>query len=612
MHASTCVAEVIPDARYLAMYRLKLHDEPISDMVNLTRAKDAALRRSKRVAVSPGIAGTRQTASDQADRNRRTEQEIFDDLAALCASPGYAHALAFLCYRDNFVGYRDELKGKDYSKLFSMNRLIRTELLTLIGLMARAPIDYALPSQQRLQNLVDHTEALLNELHEAMLQPLMANIKVGLVGGATNPFATAEAMREAIFYSGDLAFSFQYRDLAPIKYARDELWLRQNKGFSIEEARQVAIAISTFLHDHLLVVLRGLNDQPPESRSVLDGFKFCASDIVPICTLHIDLINTILSAFAHPDDGNPSFTALHEFNAITAYPLLKMPDDNFILFNILTESIYDTPFYWMAADKQYEQVAMTNRGMFTEQLGAERLEHVFGATNVFRNVDIWQSKGNILGEIDTLVLFGNHAIVLQAKSKKLTLIARKGNDLQLKSDFKAAVQDACDQAYLCSQALSSAAFSFIDRTGKEVTVDKSINKIHQICLISDHYPALSTQSREFLKYQTTDKIQSPLVCDVFLLDVMTEMLETPLRFLSYLELRALVGDKVLFSHEMTALGYHLKQNLWFEKYDLIYLEDNVSADLHIAMLARRDGIERAKGRHRVFLRSFAIPLLGEL
>lgn len=54
-HARTCVAEVIPDGRYPAMYRLKFHDEPISDMVNLTRAKEAALRRigSKRAAVMP-------------------------------------------------------------------------------------------------------------------------------------------------------------------------------------------------------------------------------------------------------------------------------------------------------------------------------------------------------------------------------------------------------------------------------------------------------------------------------------------------------------------------------------------------------------------------------
>jgi hypothetical protein len=38
------VAEVVPDERYPSMFRVKLPDRPFSDMVNLTRAKDAALR----------------------------------------------------------------------------------------------------------------------------------------------------------------------------------------------------------------------------------------------------------------------------------------------------------------------------------------------------------------------------------------------------------------------------------------------------------------------------------------------------------------------------------------------------------------------------------------
>ena len=33
----------------------------------------------------------------------RSEQVIFDEMAALCASPGYAHAIAYLCSRDNMI-----------------------------------------------------------------------------------------------------------------------------------------------------------------------------------------------------------------------------------------------------------------------------------------------------------------------------------------------------------------------------------------------------------------------------------------------------------------------------------------------------------------------------
>src|SRR5262249_38446169 len=157
---------------------------------------------------------------------RRTEPEIFDELAALCASPGYAHAIAALCFRDNMVGYKDQLKGEDYAKLFSHERLIRTEISTLIGLMARAPIDYTLPRQEQINEFIAETEALLKEIHEAMMQPFVVAFRAAIADRKSNPFTTAEAMREPIFYGAESAFSFQYRDLAAKKYARDEDWLK--------------------------------------------------------------------------------------------------------------------------------------------------------------------------------------------------------------------------------------------------------------------------------------------------------------------------------------------------------------------------------------------------
>ena len=90
---------------------------------------------------------------------------------------------------------------------------------------------------------------------------------------------------------------------------------------------------------------------------------------------------------------------------------------------------------------------------------------------------------------------------------------------------------------------------------------------------------------------TTDVVKTPLICDVFLIDTITEMLETPLRCLSYLELRAKAGQNVSLSHETTALGYHLKRNLWLGEYDHIHFDDSVSADLDVAMAVRREGLE---------------------
>jgi len=53
----------------------------------------------------------------------RQEIAIFADLAALCVSPGYSHAIAYFCFRDHVVAFGDTLRSEDYARLFSFDRL---------------------------------------------------------------------------------------------------------------------------------------------------------------------------------------------------------------------------------------------------------------------------------------------------------------------------------------------------------------------------------------------------------------------------------------------------------------------------------------------------------
>ena len=73
------------------------------------------------------------------------------------------------------------------------------------------------------------------------------------------------------------------------------------------------------------------------------------------------------------------------------------------------------------------------------------------------------------------------------------------------------------------------------------------------------------------------------------------MLSAPLHFLNYLALRARFGDKLVVSHEITTLGFHLKYNLWFNtECDMVNLGDDFASDLDIAMMARRAGVPGEK------------------
>ena len=525
----------------------------------------------------------------------RTEQTIFDELATLCTSKGFIHAVAFLCARDNVVTFNDELRAEDTAHMYSYSRLIRTEITTLIGLMMRAPIDFAVPPPEVVFRYIEQSEKLLHELHQAMYDAVAKNIVLeNATQPGSNPFRSGEVLREPIFYGGESACASQYRDLAPRKYGADADWLLQNKNIDMKVGREVCLSVTALLDVRIIETIKGLKDQPMSEKTVLPGFAFSCEELAARTEQSVESVRAVVERFTLPDkERNPTFRSLHEFNAAYAYPFIRRNSDAFILLQQygFSEALYETPFYWMCRDEVYKQTAQEHRGEFTELFAAERLAHVFGSNRVFQNVEICKSKGEILGEIDVLVLFGNRAIVLQAKSKKLTVEARKGNDRLIQRDFKTAVQDAVDQAFACAEVLSDPSVTLRCRDGKTVRLNERPRTIFPISVVSDHYPALAFQICQFLSAMPTERIVTPLVTDVFTLDTMTEMLASPLRFLSYLNLRADIGDKMMARHETVLLSYHLKNNLCLANdVDLMSLHDDITAPLDVAMAVRRDGI----------------------
>src|ERR1700730_13676975 len=149
----------------------------------------------------------------------RAEHEIFDELAALCASQGYVHAIAYFCYRDTLIPYVTEMKAEDAQHLFSPQHLLRTEISTLIGLLIRSQIDYVLPAQPIMQRYISRTEELLEELHRAISAEMFEGRDLkGVIESGIDPLSQGPALRESIFYGGESAYGFQYRDLSLRKY----------------------------------------------------------------------------------------------------------------------------------------------------------------------------------------------------------------------------------------------------------------------------------------------------------------------------------------------------------------------------------------------------------
>jgi len=524
----------------------------------------------------------------------KTEQALFDELGRLCVSPGYIHALAFICFYKNVLGIGDELSGQDLLKMHSPDRLIRTELMTLVGLTVKSPIEFTLPDFPTIQKYIDETERLLKALHSAIASPFLDLVTPERIKDPNfNPFGYGSTLREPIFYSGEAAYAFQLRDLALPKYAADNEWLQQKKGFSINDAHRVVQSFVEVQNQKLTALPAILTQKPRAEWSVLDVFSVTPDEIVTVSGLDLGSVQRVLSAFALPcGNFNSGFRSLHDFNVCTGAPLIERGPNTFILFTFhaLTHSLYESPFYWMVDDPQYKDTASANRGNFAEQFVRKRFERVFGNTRVFQGVKVFESKGKERTDIDVLALFGNRAIVVQAKSKKLTLEARKGNDGQIKTDFRKAVQEAYDQGYDAATALLDSTCKYCDNAGQSLQI-QAPTEVFIITVLSESYPALAFQARQFLRYQSTDTIAPPIIADVFAIDAMTEMLDSPLWLVDYLRRRSTYTEKLYVPDELTALSLHLKQNLWLEeKYDFVQLTDDISCDLDAAMMVRRDGM----------------------
>lgn len=521
----------------------------------------------------------------------RLELDVFRDLQVLCGSPGYVHVIAYFCYRDNTISFDGSLLLEDVLALHSAERLIRTEISTLIGLMMKSEITYELPNPDAMQSMIDNTQALLKELHEFMIK----DIKVGRdnINSSEKSERLGVAWREPIFYGGESAYASQYRDFAGKRYAADDSWVSDNKGFSVLEAVKVFTAISEFQNHQIVEWRKELENIDPDNLTALPCFVVEVSELSKFASISPKIIRSVFSAFV--SDGYPTnlaFKMVGDFNLFNAKPILKIGDDKYLIFMLYSvyESFYESPFFWFLEDEKYKKVADKNRGIFTEDFAADRLALVFGVENVYPNVNVFRGT-DLIGEIDVLVVYANRAIIFQAKAKKLTIDARKGNDNRLRSDFKAAIQDAYDQGKLCAEALLDVSCRFQSVDHKKLTLQSNISKIHICTLLAESYPALAYQAREFLQYKTTEVIDHPFVMDVFLLDVLCEMLQTPLRFMDYLERRARINSRIMATHELTVLSYHLTNNLWVDdKADLLQLGDDISADLENAILTRREGL----------------------
>ncbi|MCY4420192.1 MAG: SEC-C domain-containing protein, partial [Gammaproteobacteria bacterium] len=453
------------------------------------------------------------------------------DLEQLCQEEGFICTFAFIAFFA-LLSSQEKMEEIDWSQ-----RPNHREMSFILGLMVKRPVNLEFPqTDETLCNQYDRVHNLLQELHRAHIGTDLDN---------------GQGMVEPIFYGGEGANHLQFLEMAEKRYKKDDQWIEGHTGMSLHSIVEVTNQLEKLINGRFshMKIPSSISEI---ARQCLENFLF---DPEGIPNVPRETALRFLDIFSITQATNEGLDSLGDYNKIHSHPIILLNNGQYFLpiMPYLARSVYDSPFYWMMNDPQYEAIALQNRGEMTEEIAYALLEPVFGP-NLFRGVKIRRQKQDVT-DVDVLAMYGNRAIIIQAKSKKLTVASRKGNDDSLRADFRLAVQEAYDQACVSRTALMAGGYELYDNEDRQFLLEGAIHDAYIVCVTGDYYPAVNVQIYKYL-----DKgIDGPaaVAMSLFDLEIAVHYLNDPLDFLYYTRQRTKYSEEILSSSEMALLGYHL-------------------------------------------------------
>ena len=175
--------------------------------------------------------------------------------------------------------------------------------------------------------------------------------------------------------------------------------------------------------------------------------------------------------------------------------------------------------------------------------------------------------------------------MIQAKSKRLTVDARSGDLSKIKDDFRSSVQAAYDQAVRFIELLMDGAKCEVGPG--EFRSFKELVRVFPVVVLSDHFPSLTYLTNHLIVRHAK---YSPVVCDIFLFDVLAQLLPHPVDVLYYLQQRSRFFDRIIADSEFDLLGYHMAQKLYVpDDCDFMSIDKSFGGDINDYFAAREMG-----------------------
>jgi hypothetical protein len=538
----------------------------------------------------------------------RSSSEIFADLRALAHGDGALHEISAIIYRDWVVtvDLQEARVTDDPEHRWSTSKLNKNELMLLLGLTVQSQSDRTFSVQVADGKFALLADQLLREFHDRVLEDGTPAFDKKSQKFVEDRESIGRAAREAIYFGADSFYLHQFSGFSRLRYRDDATWLLQNAGLSIRPM----IDIAKFIVDLINGQMTAVGHMRKEGHHFTHGGL---TDSLLISKADVrkkfgQRANAFFSKFATPVTGaNAGFVDPFAINAVAISPIIDLGEHLYVPNQYrLYEAIYESPFYWMMGDKSYSDTAADHRGAFLEKTATHIFCSVFGAKNVYENVTIRDGSKDIAGEVDVLALYGEFVLVVQAKSKRVTLKARAGDTEALKADFEGAIQSPYRQALECAELIQKGTECHT-RDGKLLTFP-SLPRLFPVVVLSDPFPASTFLSGTML--ERGDNI-APVIWDLGMLDCVARLLPTPIEMIYYLKCRSEVFDKVVSDSEYNFLGYHIRAKLALpDDVDWMMLDRDFATVVDDYMIAADLGIETQ--RPLGILERLQIPIVSEL
>ena len=415
------------------------------------------------------------------------------------------------------------------------------------------------------------------------------------------------------FVRGDTFPSLQIKQASDL-YSYHDDYFKKTFGFTIEEAIEIYISIENEMVERINNTIKVSREEATkltksqiakkpnlienkEEISISNFYKlfFLLSDVhlsftieqmVDFTGKNIEKCTCFLQRFSQPFGyQNPEFRepfkdalkAGLDYNTLYEKPIIAYSNKYFIpIISIFPEVLLNTFHYDIIRDNSYKDIYNDKRGKWLENRTYKVLKSVF-QKDVMIN-PFYPNKEELS---DILVFFDRKIIIIQCKSKSLTMKSKIGESFDsLKDDIKKGVEDAQNQAIKAKEYFLNNENPIVIYKNRSITIDMNqVSDIFILCVTFGYYKSLLTKISDI--NDTLDLFRSNNLfwaISISDLEIITEIITKPYEFIHYFKKRQNVENEKfnISADEVDLLNVYLSQGLNFKitdfkEYNSVYL-----------------------------------------